>query len=98
MTDVLALADGGPCVAPGENVRHLAWRMNQCLGRLDLVMIRMGRHQLRGWQSPAGDAYRSVLNIKLAELKRCRDDLEAAAALVTRHVVILSAASGQDGH
>src|SRR4029453_13759152 len=86
------------CAPAGLDVRRLAWRMTQCLGRLDLVRIQMKKLGLHGWQSPAGASYRATLARKFADLDRCAREVESAATLVGRHAVVLAAASGRDGH
>lgn len=86
------------CPAAGEDARRLAWRMTQCLGRLDLIRIRMKRLELHGWQSPAGTSYRQALSRKQTELDSCAREVQSAASLVGRHAVVLAAASGRDGH
>lgn len=96
--DGILAADSAVCAAEGQEVRQLVWRMTQCVGRLDLVRSRMRRLGLQGWQSPGGDSYRGALAGKLAELDRCVREVEAATSLVSRHAVVLAAASGRDGY
>jgi hypothetical protein len=65
---------------------------------LDAVTAHMLRLQLQGWQSPAGNSFRHALAAQLADLERCTREVEAATALVSRHGVVLAAASGRDGY
>lgn len=88
--------DPQECVSRGHAVQQLAWRMAGCADRVDAVLAALSRLQLEQWQSPAGRAYRTTIALQAASLRRARETLEEAAALVLRHsqnVVV----SGQAG-
>jgi hypothetical protein len=69
---------------PAEGVQQFAVRMARCADDADAVLAQLGQVQMQQWQSPAGRAYRSALAGRLTELRRARDSLREASALLVR--------------
>ena len=85
--------DPGQCALYGAEVQELAWRVARCADEADAVVSRLGQLLMEQWLSPAGRAYRSALAIRAAELRRARDALREASAVVMHHSTRLAVAS-----
>ena len=82
--DVTA-ADALTCASRSYEVQQLAARVSQCADEADRVLAALARLELHTWQSPAGRAYRLALSLHAAALRRSRDSLLDAVAVVLRH-------------
>lgn len=85
--------DPGQCAPYGAEVQQLAWRVARCADEVDAVVARLGQLLMEQWLSPAGRAYRSSLALRMAELRRARDALQEASAVVMHHSAKLALAS-----
>ena len=92
-TGHLTAADAAACASRSHEIQLLAARLAACADQSDAVLSQLARLELQGWQSPAGRAYRTALSLQAAALRRSRDDVQDAAAIVLRHArnVALSA-------
>lgn len=79
-----ALLDMAARMAREYEVRHLAARVDACLGRVERVLAGFREIQLLNWQSPAGQAYRHSVALQEVALGRARVRLEDARSAVTR--------------
>ncbi|WP_115788976.1 hypothetical protein [Arthrobacter silvisoli] len=87
--------DAGQWTRQGVEVRQLATRMARCADEADAALSQLGQAQMRQWQSPAGRAYRNVVASHLTELRRARDTLREASALVMQEAATAAVAAGQ---
>ncbi len=78
-------ADALACTSRSFEVQQLAARIARCADETDAVLAALARLELQTWQSPAGRAYRLALSLHAAALRRSRDALLDAAAVVLRH-------------
>jgi uncharacterized protein YukE len=78
-------ADALQCASRSYEVQQLAGRVAGCADEADAVLAALARLELQTWQSPAGRAYRLALSLHAAALRRSRDSLLEAAAVVLRH-------------
>lgn len=85
-----ALFGPGQDASQVAEVQQLAWRVARCSEEADAVVSRLGQVLMGQWQSPAGRAYRSSLALRIAELRRARDILQEASAVVMHHSVRLA--------
>jgi hypothetical protein len=81
----LTAADAEACASRSYEVQLLAARLASCADQADAVLSQLARLELQGWQSPAGRAYRTALSLQAASLRRSRDALQDAVAIVLRH-------------
>ena len=84
VADVTA-ADALECASRSYEVQQLAARVARCADEADAVLANLARLELQTWQSPAGRAYRLTLTLHAAALRRSRDNLLDAVAVVLRH-------------
>ncbi|MDF9749783.1 hypothetical protein [Arthrobacter sp. ES3-54] len=78
-------ADALQCASRSYEVQQLAARIARCADEADAVLAALARLELHTWQSPAGRAYRLALSLHAAALRRSRDSLLDAVAVVLRH-------------
>ncbi len=78
-------ADALQCASRSYEVQQLAARIARCADEVDAVLAALARLELHTWQSPAGRAYRLALSLHAAALRRSRDSLLDAVAVVLRH-------------
>ncbi|WP_254785470.1 hypothetical protein [Arthrobacter sp. ok362] len=78
-------ADALECASRSYEVQQLAGRVARCADEADAVLSALARLELQTWQSPAGRAYRLALSLHAAALRRSRDSLLDAVAVVLRH-------------
>jgi len=78
-------ADALQCASRSHEVEQLARRVARCADEADAVLAALARLELQTWQSPAGRAYRLALSLHAAALRRSRDSLLDAVAVVLRH-------------
>ncbi|CAH0125794.1 hypothetical protein SRABI26_00076 [Arthrobacter sp. Bi26] len=78
-------ADALECASRSYEVQQLAGRVARCADEADAVLAALARLELQTWQSPAGRAYRLALSLHAAALRRGRDSLLDAVAVVLRH-------------
>jgi hypothetical protein len=78
-------ADALECASRSYEVQQLAGRIAMCADEADAVLAALSRLELQTWQSPAGRAYRLALSLHAAALRRSRDSLLDAVAVVLRH-------------
>ncbi|SDO93151.1 hypothetical protein SAMN04487914_101189 [Arthrobacter sp. ok909] len=78
-------ADAVECASRSFEVQQLAARVARCADEADTVLAALARLELQTWQSPAGRAYRLTLSLQAAALRRSRDALLDAVAVVRRH-------------
>ncbi len=98
MSGTLTAADAAACASRSYEVQQLAARMLGCAEQADAVLGGLGRLELDSWQSPAGRAYRTTLSLHAASLRRARDGLREAAALVSVHAQRVTLSSGRPGY
>lgn len=91
-------ADAATCASRSHEVRLLAARIAACADRADAALAQLARLELQSWQSPAGRAYRTALSLQAASLRRSRDALQDAAAVVLRHAAKVALSSGRPGY
>ncbi|WP_237563394.1 hypothetical protein [Arthrobacter sp. H-02-3] len=90
-------ADAVECASRSYEVQQLAARVARCADEADAVLAALGRLELQTWQSPAGRAYRLTLSLQAAALRRSRDALLDAVAVVRRHAQNVTLSSGRLG-
>ena len=78
-------ADALECASRSYEVQQFAARVARCADEADAVLAALARLELQSWQSPAGRAYRLALSLHAAALRRSRDALLDAVAVVLRH-------------
>lgn len=93
----LTAADAEECSSRGYEIQQLAARVAACADRADAVLSQLVRLELQTWQSPAGRAYRTALSLQAASLRRGRNALEDAVAVVLRHAQAAMLSSGRPG-
>jgi hypothetical protein len=86
--------DPGHWAPQSVDARQLATRMARCADEADAALSQLGQVQMRQWQSPAGRAYRKVVAVHVAELRKARDALREASATVLQQAAKMSAAAG----
>ncbi|MEC5180478.1 hypothetical protein [Arthrobacter sp. CG_A4] len=92
-----AASDAAACVSRSYEVRQLAARAARCADQADAVLSQLARLELQTWQSPAGRAYRITLSLHAASLRRGRNTLQDAVAVVLRHAQNVVLSSGRPG-
>ncbi|WP_427135429.1 hypothetical protein [Pseudarthrobacter sp. S9] len=97
-TGTVSAADAAACASRGEEVRQLAVRVAVCADHADAVIAHLARLELQTWESPAGRAYRTALSLQAASLRRSRNALQDAAAVVRRHAQNVVLSSGRPGY
>jgi hypothetical protein len=90
-------ADARACASRSSDVQQLAARVARCADAADAVLAGLARLELQGWQSPAGRAYRLTVSLQAASLRRSRDALLEAAAVVQRHAWNVALSAGRTG-
>lgn len=98
MSGTLTAADAAACASRSFEVQQLAGRVARCAEQADAVLAGLGRLELQAWQSPAGRAYRSTLSLQAASLRRARDGLLEAVAVVRAHAQQVALSSGRPGY
>jgi len=98
MSGTLTAADAAACASRSYEVQQLAARVASCAEQAGAVLAWLGRLELQDWQSPAGRAYRTTLSLQAASLRRARDGLQDAAAVVLRHAQHVTLSSGRPGY
>ena len=93
----VAASDAAACVSRSYEVRQLAARVARCADQADAVLSQLARLELQTWQSPAGRAYRITLSVHAASLRRGRNTLQDAVAVVLRHAQNVVLSSGRPG-
>ncbi|MCU1510798.1 MAG: hypothetical protein JWM01_575 [Arthrobacter sp.] len=93
----LTAEDAGACASRSYEVQLLAARLAACADQAEALLSQLTRIELRGWQSPAGRAYRAALSLQAASLRRSRDTLQDAGAIVLRHAQNVVLSSGLPG-
>jgi hypothetical protein len=78
-------ADALECASRSYEVQQLAGRVARCADEADAVLAALAGLELQTWQSPAGRAYRLALSLHAAALRRSRNALLDAVAVVLRH-------------
>jgi hypothetical protein len=91
-------ADAAACASRSYEVQQLAARLAVCADQADAALSDLARLELQSWQSPAGRAYRTALSLQAAALRRSRNDLQDASAVVRRHAQNVALASGRPGY
>lgn len=81
----VSAADALQCASRSYEVQQLAARIVRCADEVDAVLAALAGLELHTWQSPAGRAYRLALSLHAAALRRSRDSLLDAVAVVLRH-------------
>jgi hypothetical protein len=90
-------ADALACASRSYEVQQLAARVARCADEADAVLAALARLELQTWQSPAGRAYRLTLSLQAAALRRSRDALLDAVAVVSRHAQSVTLSTGRTG-
>jgi hypothetical protein len=90
-------ADALACASRSYEVQQLATRVARCADEADSVLAALARLELQSWQSPAGRAYRLTLSLQAAALRRSRDALLEAVAVVRRHAQSVTLSAGRAG-
>jgi hypothetical protein len=90
-------ADALACASRTYEVQQLAARVARCADDVDAVLAALARLELQTWQSPAGRAYRLALSLQAAGLRRSRDALTDAVAVVLRHALNVTLSAGLTG-
>ena len=98
VADPVAAADAAVCASRSYEVRLLAARVAVCADRADSALSRLAGLELQTWQSPAGRAYRTALSLQAASLRRSRNTLQEASAVVLRHAQNVVLSSGRQGY
>jgi hypothetical protein len=98
MSGTVTAADAAACASRSYEVQQLATRVALCAEQAGAALATLSRLELETWQSPAGRAYRTTLSLQAASLRRSRDGLQDAAALVLRHAQNVALSSGRPGH
>ena len=98
MSGTLTAAEAAACTSRSYEVQQLAARVPSCADQGGAALAALSRLELHGWQSPAGRAYRSTLSLQAAALRRGRDGLQDAAAVVLRHAQNVTLSSGRPGY
>jgi hypothetical protein len=94
----VAAADAAACASRSYEVRQLAARIAVCADRADAALSHLARLELQTWQSPAGRACRTALSLQAASLRRSRNALQDASAVVLRHAQNVVLSSGRPGY
>ncbi|WP_459319949.1 hypothetical protein [Arthrobacter sp. RHLT1-20] len=97
MIGSLTAADAAACASRSYEVQQLAARVAACADQADAVLSHLVRLELQTWQSPAGRAYRTSLSLHAASLRRVRNTLQDAVAVVLRHAQNVVLSSGRPG-
>ena len=90
-------SDALACASRTYEVQQLAARVARCADDVDAVLATLTRLELQTWQSPAGRAYRLTLSLQAAALRRSRDTLMDAVAVVLRHALNVTLSAGRTG-
>lgn len=98
MSGTLTAADAAACASRSYEVQQLAARVASCAEQAGAVLAGLGRLELQDWQSPAGRAYRTTLSLQAASLRRARDALADAEAVVLRHAQNVTLSTGRPGY
>jgi hypothetical protein len=98
MSGTVTAAEAAACASRSYEVQQLASRMAGCAEQADAVLAGLGRLELQTWQSPAGRAYRRTLFLQAASLRRARDGLLEAAAVVRAHAQQVALSPGRPGY
>jgi len=98
MDGTLTAADAAACASRSSEVQQLAARVAACAEQAGGVLAGLSRLELHSWQSPAGRAYRTTLSLQAASLRRARDGLQDAAAVVLVHAQQVTLSSGRPGY
>lgn len=98
MSSTVMAADAAACASRSYEVQQLAGRVTGCADQADAVLAGLARLELQTWQSPAGRAYRTTLSLQAASLRRARDGLVEAAAVVLAHSRHVALSSGRPGY
>lgn len=98
MSGTLTAADAAACASRSYEVQQLAARVASCADQAGAVLAGLGRLELQDWQSPAGRAYRTTLSLQAASLRRARDALADAEAVVLRHAQNVTLSTGRPGY
>ena len=93
----MTAADALACASRSYEVQQLAARVARCADEADAVLAALARLELQTWQSPAGRAYRLTLSLQAAALRRSRDALLEAVAVVGRHAQSVALSTGRTG-
>jgi hypothetical protein len=97
-TGSVTAADAAACASRSYEVQQLAARLAVCADLADAALSHLARLELQTWQSPAGRAYRTALSLQAASLRRSRNDLQDASAVVRRHAQNVALSSGRPGY
>jgi hypothetical protein len=97
MSGTLTAADATACASRSYEVQQLAATVASCADQAGAALAALSQLELQGWQSPAGRAYRTTLSLQAAALRRARDGLQDAAAVVLRHAQNVTLSSGRPG-
>lgn len=97
-TGTVTAADAAACASRSYEVQQLAARIAVCADQADAVLSHLARLELQTWQSPAGRAYRTALSLQAASLRRSRNALQDASAVVLRHAQNVALSSGRPGY
>jgi hypothetical protein len=98
VADSVTAADAASCASRSFEVQQLAARLSACAELADAALAHLARLELQTWQSPAGRAYRTALSLQAASLRRSRNNLQDAAAVVRRHAQNVALAAGRPGY
>ncbi len=94
----MTAAEAAACASRSYEVQQLAARVAVCAEQAGAALGSLGRLELQDWQSPAGRAYRATLALQAAALRRGRDALQDAGAVVQRHAQNVTLSSGRAGY
>lgn len=98
MRGTVTAAEAAACASRSYEVQQLAARVAACAEQAGAVLATLSRLELQTWQSPAGRACRTTLSLQAASLRRGRDGLQDAAAVVLRHAQNVALSSGRPGY
>jgi len=98
MSGTLTAAEATACASRNYEVQQLAARVTSCAEQATGALAELSRLELQGWQSPAGRAYRSTMALQAAALRRGRDGLQDATAVVLGHARNVTLSSGRPGY
>ena len=98
MAGSVTAADAASCASRSYEVQQLATRIAVCADQADAALAHLARLELQSWQSPAGRAYRTALSLHAASLRRSRNALQDAAAVVLRHAQNVVLSSGRSDY
>lgn len=98
MRGTVTAAEAAACASRSYEVQQLAARVAACAEQAGAVLATLSQLELQTWQSPAGRAYRTTLSLQSASLRRGRDGLQDAMAVVLRHAQSVALSSGRPGY